>query len=43
MSESPAVFFVSVTAGRSAVGLGIVDIVVSVPTGYAWYLLRRSG
>jgi hypothetical protein len=35
--------FITLFAGRSAVALGIVDIVVSIPTGYAWYLLQRSG
>jgi len=35
--------FITLFAGRAAVALGIVDILVSVPTGYAWYLLQNEG
>jgi hypothetical protein len=35
--------FITMFLGRSAVVLGIVDIVVSIPAGYAWYSLQTGG
>jgi hypothetical protein len=34
--------FVSLFMGRAGLILGIVDILISVPTGYAWYLLQKG-
>jgi hypothetical protein len=36
-------FITMFTGGGAAVALGIVDIVVSIPAGYAWYLLQTGG
>ncbi len=35
--------FITMFGGGVAVALGLVDILVSVPVGYAWYLLQTGG